>query len=196
ADRSLLLVVGLLALLIGHGFYNGLVQTQARDAVIATVQQAEIDAGKSLRERMQGIEAGLDQPGPFDNPANPATLGSSSGRQAILHNIPMAPLAIGQSDMMANYYRIGTGSKVEFMYDSEIESPWNLLSGHFDLSFVIVFLLPLLIFALTFNMLSAERENGTERMLLSQPLGPVTLAFGKLLPRAIVVLGVASLLPV
>jgi ABC-2 type transport system permease protein len=196
ADRSLLFVAGLLAVLIGYGFYNGLAQTKARDAVVATVQRAEINSAKSQLERLQGIEAGTVKPGPFDNPANPATLGGSAGRKAILHNIPLAPVAIGQSDMMANYYGIGMGSKVEFMYDSEIESPWNLLSGHFDLSFVIVFLLPLLIFALAFNLLSTERENGTERMLLSQPLGLVTLALGKLLPRAAVVLAVASLLPV
>jgi ABC-2 type transport system permease protein len=196
ADQSLALVVGLLTLLLAYGFYNGLDQTQARTEMVATVQQAEADRVSSLVDRLRRIEVGEEQPGPFDNPANPATLGNGAGRQAVLHDAALAPIAIGQSDMMPNYYRIGTRSKVEFMYDSEIESPWNLLSGHFDLAFVVVFLLPLMIFALTFNLLSAERESGTERMLLSQPLGLTTLALGKLLPRAAAVLGVAGLLPV
>lgn len=196
ADRSLVLVLSLLALLIGYGFYNGLVQTQMRDAMVASVEQADLRSAGSLLERMQRVEAGAEQPGPFNNPANPATLGNSAGKHAVIPSTALAPIAIGQSDMLPNYYRIGTRSKVEFMYDSEIESPWNLLSGHFDLSFVIVYLLPLLIFALSFNLLSSDREGGTERMLLSQPLGLGTLALGKLLPRAVFVLGLAGLLPV
>jgi ABC-2 type transport system permease protein len=196
ADRSLALVIGLLALLLAYGFYNGLVQSQARTDIVTTVQQAEANSASALIGRLSRIEAGEETPGLLNNPANPATVGNSAGRQAVLHDVALAPIAIGQSDMMPNYYRINTRSKVEFMYDSEIESPWNLLSGHFDLSFVIVFLLPLLIFALTFNLLSAERESGTERMLLSQPLSVTVLAVGKLLPRAISVLAVASMAPV
>ncbi len=195
-DRSLPLVLGLLVLLIGYGFANGLAEVRTRDAMVETVLAAEADAGKAQRDRLQRIESGQEQPGPFSNPANPAIAGNGAGRHAVLPSAALAPIAIGQSDMMPNYYRIGTRSKVEFMYDSEIESPWNLLSGHFDLSFVIVFLLPLLIFALTFNLLSSERESGTERMLLSQSLGLATLALGKLVPRMVPVLAVAVLLPV
>jgi len=196
ADRSLVLVLGLLALLIGYGFYNGLAQTQVRDVMAASVQQSDEKSGRSLADRMRRIETGQEEPGLVNNPLNPATLGNSAGKHAVMESAPLAPVAIGQSDMMPNYYRIGTRSKVEFMYDSEIESPWNLLSGHFDLSFVIVYLLPLLIFALSYNLLSGDREDGTERMLLSQSLGIGTLALGKLLPRAMSVLAVAGLLPV
>lgn len=196
ADWSLPLVIGLLVALITYGFANGLAEVRTRDAMVETVLQAEADAGRAQLERFDRIASGQELPSPFNNPANPAIAGNGSGRQTVLPSAALAPIAIGQSDMMPNYYRIGTRSKVEFMYDSEIESPWNLLSGHFDLSFVIVFLLPLLIFALSFNLLSAERESGTERMLLSQPLGLGTLALGKLIPRAVPLLTVAALLPV
>ena len=196
ADRSLALVLGLLALMIGYGFYNGLKETQVRDQMVATVIKSEAAVAKANLESLRQVNAGTLKPGPFDNPANPATIGNGSGRHAVIHSAALAPIAIGQSDMMPNYYRIGTRSKVEFMYDSEIESPWNLLSGHFDLGFIMVFLLPLLIFALTYNLLSSEREAGTQRMLLSQPLSIGTLVAGKLLVRAIAVLLVASLLPI
>lgn len=196
ADRSLAIVIGLLAVLLSYAFYNGLNEASARDDMIVAVLQAEKDAARANLEALQRIERGAQAPGPFDNPANPAVTGNGSGRHAVIHTLPLAPVAIGQSDMMPNYYRIGTRSKVEFMHDSEIGSPWTLLSGHFDLSFVIVFLLPLLIFALTFNLLSAEREDGIQRMLLSQPLGIGTLVLGKLLPRMGILLAVASILPV
>jgi len=196
ADRSLAMVVGLLAVLLSYAFYNGWAETRARDEMIVTVTSAEVQRAQANLERLVRIESGAETPGPFDNPANPAVIGNGSGRYAVIHSIPLAPLAIGQSDMMPNYYRIGMNSKVEFMYDSEIESPWTLLSGHLDIAFVIVFLLPLLTFALTFNLLSGEREDGIQRMLLSQPLSLGTLIWGKLLPRAVIVLAVAALLPV
>ena len=57
----------------------------------------------------------------------------------IFPTTPLAPIAFGESDMIPNYYRVANRSRVRFMYDSEIENPWYLLSGHFDLAFVIVY---------------------------------------------------------
>ncbi|MCA6106178.1 ABC transporter permease [Bradyrhizobium cenepequi] len=113
----------------------------------------------------------------------------------VIPNAPLAALAIGQSDMMPNYYRISYLSKVQFMYDTEIENPWNLLSGHFDLAFVIVFVLPLLVTTLGYNLLSAEREHGTLRMLCSQPLSVATLLTGKLVVRMLALLAIVIPLP-
>src|SRR5262249_26495425 len=117
-------------------------------------------------------------------------------RYVVAPNAPLAALAIGQSDMIPNYYAITYRSKVQFMYDTEIENPWNLLGGHFDLAFVIVYLLPLTIFAVSYNLLSSEREDGTLRMLSSQPLNISTLLIGKVAARAVCLLGCATLLPI
>jgi ABC-2 type transport system permease protein len=114
----------------------------------------------------------------------------------MLPTAPLGPVALGQSDLFPSQYDVTNQSSVVFMNPSDIESPWHLMSGHFDLAFVIVYLLPLLIFALSYNLLSAERENGTLRLLLSQPLRLRTLLAGKLSVRAAVLLGPAVLLPV
>jgi ABC-2 type transport system permease protein len=196
AERMLPVVCGLLALMIGYAFFSGLALTQVRDDAVAAALQKESKTAVANLESLRKVTAGIVMPGPFENPANPAMIGNGSGRQAVLPSLALAPIAIGQSDMMPNAYRIGTQSKVEFMYDSEVESPWTLLSGHFDLAFVIVFLLPLLIFALSYNLLSAEREAGTQRLLLSQPLSLAALVAGKLAARALPLLSVAALLPI
>lgn len=197
ADRSLALVCALLVVLIGYAFYNGMAVTEGRDRAVAAVLASERQAVQSNVETLRRIQAGQQTPGPFANPANPATIGSGgAGRYAVVPTIGLAPVAIGQGDMIPNYYGIGYGSKVSFMYDSEIESPWNLLNGHFDLAFLIVFLLPLLIFSLSYNLLSSEREAGTLRMLLSQPLDLTTLLTGKIMVRAVAVIGIAASLPV
>lgn len=195
ADRSLPLVCGLLAAMICYGFYNGLVEIRARDEMVAKALSRDSETAKRNHDSFRRMAAGSFTPGPFDNLANPATLGGAAGPHAVLPSTALAPVAIGQSDMMPNYYRIGMKSKVDFMYDSEIENPWALLSGHFDLAFVMVWVLPLLIFALSYNLLSAERETGTQRILLSQPLSIGTLALGKIAVRTLFLLSVATLLP-
>jgi ABC-2 type transport system permease protein len=195
-DGTLPLVCVVLALMVGCGLFVGMSHATLRGGMVAEVvgheQETQAKNEKTLRSVLADDEALV----PFSNPANPAALaGGLSDRHAVLPNAPLAALAVGQSDMMPNYYSITYLSKVHFMYDTEIENPWNLLSGHFDLDFLIVFVLPLLIIGLGYNLLSAEREQGTLRMLCSQPLSLTTLVAGKLAVRIAAILAIIVVLP-
>ena len=118
-DGTLPLVCGVLALMVGWGVFVGLAQASLRDRMTAEVVEHEQEAQQKNGETLQSVLAGKEVLVPFSNPANPAALaGSLSGRHAVLPNAPLAPLAVGQSDMMPNYYRITYLSKVQFMYDS------------------------------------------------------------------------------
>ncbi|KRQ88648.1 hypothetical protein CQ10_38010 [Bradyrhizobium valentinum] len=195
-DRTLLLVCCVLALMVGYGLFVGLAQATLRDRMVAQVLKHEQETQTANSGTLQSVLAGQTALIPFSNPANPAAMaGTLSGRYATMPNAPLAALAIGQSDMMPNYYRITYLSKVQFMYDTEIENPWNLLSGHFDLAFVIVFVLPLLVTTLGYNLLSAEREHGTLRMLCSQPLSIATLMTGKVVVRMLALLAIVIPVP-
>ena len=197
AERGLWLVGALFLLLVAYALCNGLVQTAKRDRAQAAVAQADRDTRAGQRAQLEAILADTAQPTPFENPADPSRMASGYGGQhALLPTAPLGPVALGQSDLFPSQYKVTNQSRVVFMNPSDIENPWHLLSGHFDLAFVIVYLLPLLIFALSYNLLSAERENGTLRLLLSQPLRLRTLLAGKLTVRAAVLLGPAVLLPV
>jgi ABC-2 type transport system permease protein len=86
------------------------------------------------------------------------------------------------------------------IYDSELTNPTTLLFGNFDLSFVVVFLFPLLIIALTHNLISAEQESGTWNLLRSQPISilqivgwRLLLRFGLIFAAAILLLAVGCL---
>lgn len=196
ADRTLWLVSALLLALLGYSLYNGIVETKARDRAMSEIALQQEDKQKSNIDALRKVMAGGPVTDPFANPVDPAAIGSGmGGRYAIMPTAPLAPLAFGQSDMYPNSYKVTYRSKVTFMYDSEIGNPWNLLSGHADLAFVLTYLLPLLIFALSYNLLSAEREQGTLKMLLSQPLTPLTLVAGKLAARAAVLLPLAVVVP-
>ncbi|UFZ02732.1 DUF3526 domain-containing protein [Bradyrhizobium ontarionense] len=195
-DRTLPLVCAVLALMVGCGLLVGMAQASLRERMIAEVTEHEREAQQKNQDTLRAVLTGRETLVPFSNPANPAALaGTLAGRHTVLPNGALAALAVGQSDMMPNYYRISYLSKVQFMYDSEIENPWNLLSGHFDSAFVIVFVLPLLVIGLAYNLLSAEREQGTLRMLCSQPLSLATLLTAKVTVRLIAVLSVVIPLP-
>jgi ABC-2 type transport system permease protein len=58
------------------------------------------------------------------------------------------------------------------LYDAELTSPLLASFGNFDLAFVFVVLVPLLVIALTFNVWSSERETGTWDLIRSQPVAP------------------------
>ncbi|GAB4357591.1 MAG: DUF3526 domain-containing protein [Bryobacter sp.] len=182
-DRTLYAVVLLFTLLLGYGAYNGAQWTAA-----LRTTQAEAAADNAARlakipERM--LEAERTKPISFYDPRNATTLGAREANPYLsLPPAPLAPLAVGQSDLYPSYVRISLQSADNVLSSDEIENPNNLLSGRFDLAFVLVYLYPLLILALTYNLLSGEKEQGTLALTLSQPVHLSTLVGGKLAARA------------
>lgn len=196
ADRSLWLVSGLLIGLLAYAVGNGVEQTRARDREIAETLEQQAAGQAAAVEQLRRVMAGEEAPDPWANPTDPSSVGGGlASRYALLPTAPLAPLAIGQSDMYPYSYRITTQSRVEFMYDSEIENPWNLLTGRFDPAFVLTYLLPLLVFAWSYNLLAVEREQGTLRLLLSQPVGLRTVVLGKVTARIAVLFFWAVAIP-
>jgi ABC-2 type transport system permease protein len=80
------------------------------------------------------------------------------------------------------------------LYASENVNPTKVLNGNFDLAFVVVYLVPLLIIALGFNVLSSEKEQGILPLLLAQPISAMQLVAAKLMFRLGLVLGLVGLL--
>lgn len=197
AERSLWIVAALFLVLIGYALYNGLLQTRLRDQAQAAIVASDTQTRSDQLALLGRILQGSATPAPFQNPSDPANMGGGYGaHHAILPSGPLAPVALGQTDLFPGQFKVTFQSRIHFIHNNDIENPWHLLSGHFDLAFVIVYLLPLLIFALSYNLLSAERESGTLRLLMSQPLLLRTLVVGKVAVRAAVLLGMAALLPV
>ncbi|TAG80183.1 MAG: DUF3526 domain-containing protein [Betaproteobacteria bacterium] len=191
AERTLWVVSFLIALVSLYALVNGLADTRERESVIANVAEQQAKRVPAVLEQLARVTSGLESPDPFANPVDPASAGSGDvGRHAILPYAALAPIAFGQSDLMPNYYRMSYRAKSNFMDDGELENPWNLLTGRFDFAFVVVVLLPLAILALTYNMLSGEREQGTLKLVLAQGGRPGSLILGKLFARTFPVLSV------
>jgi ABC-2 type transport system permease protein len=80
-----------------------------------------------------------------------------------------APVSICQRDMQAFNLKVPLLAVLGQLYDSDRANPLLVAFGNFGLAFVLVFLLPLLVIALTYNVWSADQELGTWDLLQSQP---------------------------
>lgn len=94
-------------------------------------------------------------------------------------------LTIGQSDNQPFYYNIWVYNNVYNTRQVELRNPSKLLAGNFDLAFVIIYLLPLLVIASCYNVLSADREAGITGLLSVQGLTMHKIVSGRLLFRGI-----------
>lgn len=80
------------------------------------------------------------------------------------------------------------------IYDTDIANPSSLLMGNIDLGFVFIFLFPLVIIALSYNILSSQQENGVWILLKSQTSKPHLIIWNKLLVRVLVIFATAFIL--
>jgi ABC-2 type transport system permease protein len=186
ADRTLRLATILFVLIFGYAIYNGASWVSFQERTLELAAKDESQRLAELRREIAAIEAGGEPPTvSFRDPRGPALVGGFRGqRYATAPPGPLSALAVGQADLYPYYFKVTNRSRQLFVNNDEIENPTNLLTGRFDLGFVVVYLLPLLVLALAYNLISAEREQGTLAMALAQPVRLRTLAVGKVACRA------------
>lgn len=101
----------------------------------------------------------------------------------------LAPLSLGMRDLFPYYQDVWGRAIYRQVFQQEINNPQKLSVGHFDWAFVVIFLLPLLLITLSYNLLSAENELGTYSLLRSQPVTLRQIVLAKLALRLLLVLG-------
>jgi len=102
----------------------------------------------------------------------------------------LAVLTVGQAEgypMAATIFPFTASNTIFDAHLAGLENPAVLAAGRFDLAFVLVWLLPLLVLAASFDLWAHERERGMAPWLLSQPALPLTWLLAKAAARAVVV---------
>jgi ABC-2 type transport system permease protein len=197
ADRALVVVAFVLAAAVGYGLYNGVRWVAFQRATLAAARTEEDKRLERLRRDAAEAEAGRLKVSPFRDPRSPAVLGRGLGaRYAAMTPAPLAALAVGQSDLLPYYFKVTTDAREVVTARTEIENPHRLLTGRFDFAFVILYLFPLLILALSYNLLSGEKEQGTLALALSQPVTLSALAAIKVGVRAGILVAILTVLAV
>lgn len=105
---------------------------------------------------------------------------------------PEAALSLGQRDLHSYHQIVRLRSLYANLFDGSFENPLSQVSGHFDLAFVVVFILPLLVIVVGFDMLSKEVEGRTLPLLRSSGLLVSRLISIRLGLRFLVLSGLAS----
>lgn len=106
---------------------------------------------------------------------------------------PFAIVSTGQSDLFTHYVKPKIYGEAYNLGFSELSNPVQLLFGSFDLAFVCIYLLPLLVLAFSYNILSSERESGVLKLTFSQPIALYQWLLDKLMLRFFILGGVVIL---
>lgn len=192
AERAYAAAVLLFAIAAGYAAMSGHSWTAHRRDVTAAIAETGAIENATLAHRLDSLARDTTPPAAFGDPRSPYTAGTRAARQyAVLPARSLSSAAIGQSDLFPYFRRVSMISRETFFVNDEIENPVNLIAGRFDLAFVVVVLLPLVILALSYNVLSADRETGTLAMLLAQPASGRAVLGAKVTARALVLLAVA-----
>jgi len=198
ADRNLWMLALLFCGLAAFAVVNGASWRRVQQQTLATLRSEEAGRLDSLDGVLQRLARG-DTTGvtPFNDPRSPAVAGRSvATRWMLLPPLPLGALAVGQSDLHPYFVRVSTADRQTAVVNEEIENPVVLLAGRLDLAFVILVLFPLFILALTYDVLSAERERGTMALIASQPVNAQRVILTKLAVRAGAVVVLALLVSV
>ncbi|UII26777.1 DUF3526 domain-containing protein [Fulvivirga maritima] len=107
---------------------------------------------------------------------------------------PLAALSIGQKDVNPSVQNVTILALEGQKYDTDLVNPATLLYGNLDLSFIIVYVFPLLVIAFNYNLLSEEEEGGTWRMVSVMSAYKWRYLFSKMSVRAFLLYAVALML--
>jgi len=184
ADRIVWIAAVAVVLLSGYAVHVGGRAAEGHREQVAAVLAEESERYALLRTAMEAVRSGNASPSPFQDPTRPYVTGRGRGqRYAVLPPSVFQASAVGQSDLIPPVVAVILDGADPRSAREEIENPVHLLSGPLDLAFVVTFLLPLLALALSFDLLSREREQGTLALLLSQPISARRLILAKLAAR-------------
>jgi len=179
----------LVPLLIGYSLYLGHIRVQEQLHNVQQLLQLEEAFYTEMANRQQLIEQGQETTQNwFQDPSNPIVLAQfgDAGRFVILHPKPLAALAAGQSDLLPYYGKVTlTGRNV--MRDNALGNPVLQATGQFDFAFVLVWLIPLFVIVMGFDVLSREKESGTFALLKAQPVSILKILLHKVMFRYLVI---------
>jgi len=196
SEPTFLVVLLLLLVLSGLAISNGaarLRDQQGKQA--AALTEVETNAAVTA-ELVRKLDSGEETTPSFYDPRRPAGFAlRHMAAYAVKPSKPLSALSIGQSDLYPSIHKLELNSRDTALTAAEYENPQRLLIGSFDVAFVVIYIVPLLLLGLTYNLVVAERERGTLPLLLLQQGTVKRIAFGRsLFLGALVLLALVAIL--
>jgi ABC-2 type transport system permease protein len=168
---------------LAYGMWNGAIVAERNRTTNLEFEEGVEDFRKQLRTYLaQGPNPRLTL----------WAANQENGARAFLPAAPMPLLATGQSDLSPGHetfvlLKMNTAAGGR----PELANPSHLLTGTFDLAFALVWLFPLLLLALLFDLMAGDRESGTLRLALSQGMTPWRWMLRRAVARSLPMLALA-----
>ena len=175
SEKGLVFLAALILLAGVYGIYYGASEINQQRAHLAGLQNLKNQNIAELKIK-------------FPDAADAGEIAYYHPVFAVHHPSAWAGISLGQRDLMPYYLKLRLLGLQAQLYDTENINPQKALTGNFDLAFVLVYLFPLLIIALGYNILSSEKERGTLPLLLSQPVTLPMVVLAKLAFRGVLIL--------
>lgn len=179
-------ILGLLLVLTVLAALNGAARTDQMAEMATSLNQGEMQTQTALQNSVARWEETKDGDPP--SVSSPGALGLSVlSHYTVLPPTPLAALSIGQTDVQPTYYKVTAHPALTFLNATEIQNPLNVLAGSFDVAFIIVFLLPIFIVALTFDLMSKEKESRVLELVLALGVSKIAFILAKGIARAMLI---------
>jgi ABC-2 type transport system permease protein len=162
---SLTIVLITLCLYAGYNGQNHFEKRQIDQQQAITSQEVKEN---EVREVALAVNQGEEPKNA--NVLSPTNVAMRRGSLAIMPANEMSKLAVGQSDLYTHQLTISAREDLATLSFNELSNPVQLLFGNFDLTFVLTYLIPLIIIAFTYNLRSQELESGRLKLLASNPI--------------------------
>jgi ABC-2 type transport system permease protein len=162
---SLTIVLVALCVYAGH---NGLKQFERRQLDQTLAIENQLVKEQLIQEIATALSKGEENS--LSSRLTPMSVSIFTGRLATMPANAMSKLAIGQSDLYTHQLKIAANEDLATLSFNELNNPVQLLFGNFDLSFVLAYLVPLVIIAFTYNLRTQELESGRLKLLASNPV--------------------------
>ncbi|WP_299671952.1 DUF3526 domain-containing protein [uncultured Polaribacter sp.] len=193
-NKFQLLLLVIIFLFGMYAVYYGTSVVNAQLKTITDVQKIEEDEFHQYQVSFDEELNSADAKRRKDIASDPSYAWFRHGYHAVLPLHTYAALAIGQRDLHPYYHRLTGMSLYYQLFENEIANPVKLYVGNFDLSFVIIYLFPLLIIAFTFGLYSIEKESGVLALLRIQSISIRKIMVTRLLFYFMLITGLALLI--
>lgn len=179
-ERAAWALLALFAAALAYGIWNGWRLAERQREVATGLMRESEQFLTQLRDHLT------------QQPAVDPKAVARQGTTAVLPPAPLPLLATGQSDLSPGHenvvlWRLSAPADTRF----ELANPSHLMAGRFDLAFVLVWLFPLFLLALVYDLAAGDREAGTLRLALAQGIAPWRWLARRALARSLPMLALA-----
>ena len=161
--------------------YAGWSGDRWRDGLTQSLTEFETEKLESLasfKASLEKIERGEAAPTLYD--ANPMSITIP----AILPPAPLSDFAVGHADLHPTSAEISPWRNLWSVFGRyQFDNPTTLSAGAFDLALVVIMLMPIMMIALSFDVLARDRSRRLLPLIIASPFSLPRLVWSRLLLR-------------